>query len=98
MSWTNNQAIRFRVGTIALWNLLTKRIINLRDPSMGVLQTHFERCEGIHQVVNEFTDMTTRELPATLQERRAKQEMYAAQTRDPHTLEAFLASARRIEA
>ena len=34
MSWHVNNPIRFHLGSIALWNLLTKTNINLRD---GVL-------------------------------------------------------------
>lgn len=35
MSWENNSPIRMRLGTIAIWNRLTKRTVDLRD---GVLQ------------------------------------------------------------
>lgn len=35
MSWHNNTPIKFRLGTIAIWNRLTKSTVDLRD---GVLQ------------------------------------------------------------
>lgn len=38
MSWHNNSPIKFKLGTIAIWNRLTKRVVDLRDPTLGFLQ------------------------------------------------------------
>lgn len=38
MSWTSNTPIRFRLGTLAMWNLLTKRVVNLKDPTLSYLK------------------------------------------------------------
>jgi hypothetical protein len=35
MSWETNHPIKFRLGTVCIWNRLTKRTVDLRD---GVLQ------------------------------------------------------------
>jgi hypothetical protein len=37
MSWEVNSPIKFRLGTIAIWNRLTKRVVDLRDPTLGFL-------------------------------------------------------------
>lgn len=76
MSWENNQSIQFKLGAIALWNLLTERVVDLRNPTLGVLKEHYERRGALNQV-NEFEDMTSRELPTSMQESRARQEMCA---------------------
>lgn len=75
MSWDNNQSIHFKVGTVALWNLLNKRVLDLRNPTLGVLKAHYERRGALDQT-NEFDDMTGRELPTSMQEAQARREMY----------------------
>jgi hypothetical protein len=77
MSWDNNQSIRFRLGTIALYNILTRPVVDARDAALGLLKNSFERMAGVHAgIPNEFEEMTTRPLPTTLQERRKRGEMY----------------------
>lgn len=75
MSWTSNAPIRFKLGTIALWNLLTqKRTIDAQSPTLGLLKSSFERMADVTPgVTNEFEDMTTRPLPTTLA--RSRQEI-----------------------
>jgi hypothetical protein len=75
MSWDNNQSIRFKIGAVALWNLLTKSVIDMRNPTLGVLKTHYDRRGALDQI-NEFEDMTTRELPTSMQEAQTRKEMY----------------------
>jgi len=38
MSWAVNNPIRFKLGTIALWNALTKNTVDLRDGTLQFLQ------------------------------------------------------------
>jgi hypothetical protein len=38
MSWTSNAPLPFRLGTVAIWNKLTKRVVDLRDPTLGFLK------------------------------------------------------------
>lgn len=72
MSWTSNAPIRFKLGTIALWNLLTqKRTIDAQSPTLGLLKSSFERMADVTPgIINEFEDMTTRPLPTTLERRK----------------------------
>ena len=72
MSWDSNAPIHFKLGSIALWNLLTqKRAIDAQSPTLGLLKSSFERMANVtHGVRNEFEDMTTRPLPTTLARRR----------------------------
>lgn len=77
MSWENNQSIRFRLGTIALYNLLTRKVLDAKSPTLGLLKASFERMVGVHAgIANEFEEMTTRPLPTTLAAIRAREEMY----------------------
>jgi hypothetical protein len=78
MSWTNNQSIRFRLGTVALYNILTQPVVDATNPALGLLKASFERMAGVHAgIENEFEEMTTRELPATLVACRRRKEMYS---------------------
>jgi hypothetical protein len=73
MSWDSNAPIRFKLGTIALYNLLTqRRAIDAQSPTLGLLKAGFERLAEVHaySVRNEFLDMTTRPLPTNLERRR----------------------------
>lgn len=57
MSWTNNSPIRFKLGSVALWNRLTKRVVDLRDPTLGFLQKH---------APEQFKDLVEAPRPATM--------------------------------
>lgn len=37
MSWTSNAPIHFRLGTIALWNCLTRRVVK-NDTTLDLLK------------------------------------------------------------
>ena len=63
MSWTSNAGIRFKLGHVALWNRLTKRVIDASDPTLALLAQYNPE---------EFGDMTTRELPTSLAESRKR--------------------------
>ena len=77
MGWENNLTIRFRLGAIATWNLLNRRVIDLRDPTLQLLKNSFERMSGVQAgISDEFSDMVSRELPTSTQERRKLEEMY----------------------
>ena len=77
MGWDNNLAIRVRLGSVALWNLLNRRVIDLRDPTLQMIKNSFERMSGVQAgIQDEFADMVSRELPASTQARRKLEEMY----------------------
>lgn len=38
MSWENNSPLHFRLGTIALWNRLTKNTVDMKDGVLVALQ------------------------------------------------------------
>jgi hypothetical protein len=38
MSWATNNPIRFHLGTVAIWNRLTKSTVDLRDGTLQFLQ------------------------------------------------------------
>jgi hypothetical protein len=38
MSWATNNPIRFHLGSICIWNRLTKRTVDLRDGTLQFLQ------------------------------------------------------------
>jgi hypothetical protein len=46
MSWHNNAPIKFRLGTIAMWNRLTATTVDLRD---GVLQKLQEAAPALYK-------------------------------------------------
>jgi hypothetical protein len=78
MSWTNNQSIPFRFGSIALWNLLTnRRTIDAQSPTLGLIKASYERMVGVTaNVTNEFEDMTTRPLPTSMLAARQRKEQW----------------------
>jgi hypothetical protein len=77
VGWDNNLAIRVRLGSVALWNLLNRRVIDLRDPTLQMIKNSFERMSGVQAgIQDEFADMVSRELPASTQARRKLEEMY----------------------
>ena len=80
MSWTSNAPIHIKFGTVAIWNALTgRKSVNLMSPTLGILKASFDRMTGVNAgIVNEFEEMTSRSLPQTFQDRRAREEMYAA--------------------
>ena len=57
MSWATNSPIRFHLGSVALWNLLTKTNIDLRD---GVLTKLAEAAPAL------FKDLVEAPRPATM--------------------------------
>ena len=58
MSWETNHPIKFRLGTTAIWNRLTKRTVDLRD---GVLQKLAEAAPILYK------DLTEAPLPTTME-------------------------------
>ena len=58
MSWETNHPIKFRLGTICIWNRLTKRTVDLRD---GVLQKLQEAAPILYK------DLTEASLPTTME-------------------------------
>jgi hypothetical protein len=77
VGWDNNLAIRVRLGSVTLWNLLNRRVIDLRDPTLQMIKNSFERMSGVQAgIQDEFADMVSRELPASTQARRKLEEMY----------------------
>lgn len=38
VSWNSNSPIHFKLGTVCLWNLLTKRVVDGADPTLGLLK------------------------------------------------------------
>ena len=66
-----------KLGRLALWNLLTKNVIDLRSPTLDILKTHYERRGALNET-NDFEDMTAPnfELPATMQESQRLREIY----------------------
>ncbi len=38
MSWESNAPIRFQLGSIVIWNRLTKKTVDLRDGALTQLQ------------------------------------------------------------
>jgi hypothetical protein len=64
MSWDTNHTIRFKLGTIALWNLLTqRRVIDGGDPSLALIKTH---------APDQFEELTKAPLPSNLEARYAR--------------------------
>jgi hypothetical protein len=77
VGWDNNLAIRIRLGQVALWNLLNRRVIDLRDPTLQMIKNSFERMSGVQAgIQDEFADMVSRPLPSTAEVRRLQEEMY----------------------
>lgn len=58
MSWNSNAPIRFKLGTIAIYNLLTRRVIDGSDPTLGLLK---ERAPALFQDLIESPNPTTME-------------------------------------
>lgn len=79
MSWTSNAPIHVKLGTVALWNALTGRqAVELKSPTLGILKASFDRMVGVNAgIVNEFEEMTSRALPASLQACRDREDLYA---------------------
>jgi hypothetical protein len=46
MSWNSNAPIKYKLGTIAIWNRLTKSTVDLRD---GVLSKLQEAAPALYQ-------------------------------------------------
>lgn len=57
MSWNSNAPIRFKLGTVAIWNLLNRRVVK-NDVSLGVLR-------GAAPAF--FEDLISAPTPATLE-------------------------------
>lgn len=61
MSWDTNHTLRFKLGTVALWNLLTKcRVIDGTDQTLALIKTH---------APEQFEDLTKAPLPTTMEAR-----------------------------
>jgi hypothetical protein len=54
---THNSPIRFKLGTIVLWNLLTKRkVVDATDPTLNLIK---------QAAPKQFEDLINAPLPAT---------------------------------
>lgn len=57
MSWATNNPIRIHLGSVAIWNRLTKRTVDLRDGTLQFLQ---EAAPAL------FKDLVEAPMPATM--------------------------------
>ena len=78
MSWTSNAPLHFKLGSVAMYNaLLGRRTVDLKSPTLGILKASFDRMVGVNAgIVNEFEEMTSRALPASLQACRDREDLY----------------------
>lgn len=60
MSWNTNAPIRFKLGTVAIWNLLTRRVVKGSDKTLSLLK---ERAPAL------FEDLVKSPTPATMEGR-----------------------------
>lgn len=60
MSWNSNSPIRFKFGTICLWNLLTKNVVDGSDPTLGLLK---QTAPAL------FEDLVTSPTPTTMEKK-----------------------------
>lgn len=60
MSWNSNAPIHFKLGTTALWNLLTRRVVDGSNPTLGLLK---ETAPAL------FEDLIQSPTPATMEKK-----------------------------
>ena len=61
MSWHNNSPINFKLGILAMWNLLTKHVVDGTDSTLALLK---ERAPGY------FEDLIQSPRPTAMGDRK----------------------------